>query len=150
MSERVLTNIRIRSEEDKKPMILHLDAPEDLPSVEGDPNRVFQILDNLVSNSYSYTAEKGTILIKLREKKNMIQVDVQDTGIGIPERIKDRIFERFYRGDDPKILSTSGTGLGLAVSKTLIEMHGGKIWFDSSGIPGEGSIFSFTLPIYQR
>lgn len=150
MSERVLTNIRIRSEEDKKPMILHLDAPEELPSIEGDPNRVFQILDNLVSNSYSYTAEKGTILIKLREKTHMIQVDVQDTGIGIPDRIKDRIFERFYRGDDPKILSTSGTGLGLAVSKTLIEMHGGKIWFESSGIPGEGSIFSFTLPIYQR
>lgn len=150
MAERVLTNIRIRSEEDKKPMIIHLDTPEGLPQIEGDPNRVFQIFDNLVSNSYNYTAEKGTILIRLREKKRMVQVDVQDTGIGIPDRIKDRIFDRFYRGDDPKILSTSGTGLGLAVSKTLIEMHGGKIWFESSGITGEGSVFSFTLPIYQK
>jgi len=150
MAERVLMNLRIRSDEDNKPLTLHLDAPEDLPFVEGDPNRVFQIIDNLVSNSYHFTSENGSIIIRLQEKEDNIQIDVKDTGLGIPDRIKDRIFERFYRGDDPRLAAPAGTGLGLAVSKTLIELHGGKIWFESSGVPGEGSIFSFTLPIYKR
>ncbi len=60
-----------------------------------------------------------------------------------------RIFERFYRGEDPMVLATAGTGLGLAISKILVEMHQGKIWFTSSGVRGEGSLFSFTLPVKQ-
>jgi signal transduction histidine kinase len=74
---------------------------------------------------------------------------VIDTGIGIQVKDQKRIFERFYRGEDPLVLATSGTGLGLALSKTLVEMHHGRIWFNSSGTAGEGSTFSFTLPVYH-
>jgi signal transduction histidine kinase len=78
-----------------------------------------------------------------------VQVDIQDNGIGIQQKDQHRIFERFYRGEDPLVLATSGNGLGLAIAKTLVEMHHGRIWFYSSGVRGEGSIFSFTLPVYQ-
>jgi signal transduction histidine kinase len=75
-------------------------------------------------------------------------VDVQDNGIGIPPADQDRIFERFYRGEDPMVLATPGTGLGLAIVKQLVNMHKGQIWMKSTGVPGEGSTFSFTLPVY--
>jgi signal transduction histidine kinase len=74
-------------------------------------------------------------------------VDITDTGIGIPLTEQDRVFERFYRGDNSLVLATSGTGLGLSIVQQLIHMHHGRIWLRSSGIPGEGSTFSFTLPI---
>ena len=70
-----------------------------------------------------------------------------DNGIGIEPRDRSRIFQRFYRGDDPLVLATAGTGLGLAISKILVEMHHGRIWFHSNGVRGEGSVFSFSLPV---
>ena len=78
-----------------------------------------------------------------------MQVDVQDTGIGIPAELHERVFERFYRGENPYVLASYGTGLGLAIVKNLVEMHRGQIWVESSGVPGEGSTFSFTLPVYR-
>ena len=85
--------------------------------------------------------------MRIKQIEGFVQIDIQDDGIGLSERDRSRIFERFYRGDDPLVLASAGTGLGLAISKILIEMHGGQIWFESKGIPGEGSTFSFTLPI---
>ena len=79
-----------------------------------------------------------------------VQIDIQDTGMGIPPTDRDRIFERFYRGENPLELGISGTGLGLSIVHNLIGMHNGTIWFDSAGVPGEGSTFSFTLPLYTR
>lgn len=76
-------------------------------------------------------------------------MDVKDTGVGIMPEEHERIFERFYRGENPMVMATAGTGLGLAISKTLIERLGGEIWFESSGVPGEGSTFSYTLPVYN-
>jgi signal transduction histidine kinase len=79
-----------------------------------------------------------------------VQVDVQDNGVGIPLNDQDRVFERFYRGEQPMILSTPGTGLGLSIVKQLVEMHKGRIWMKSSGVPGDGTTFSFTLPVYEK
>jgi signal transduction histidine kinase len=79
-----------------------------------------------------------------------VQVDVQDNGVGIPLNDQDRVFERFYRGEHPMILSTPGTGLGLSIVKQLVEMHKGRIWMKSSGVPGDGTTFSFTLPVYEK
>jgi len=76
-------------------------------------------------------------------------VDVQDSGIGINPADADRVFERFYRGEDPLVLATPGTGLGLSIVKQLVLMHNGKIWMESNGMPGQGSKFSFTLPVHQ-
>jgi two-component system sensor histidine kinase SenX3 len=80
--------------------------------------------------------------------KDEIQIDIQDNGIGIPPELQEQVFERFYRGEHPFVLASSGTGLGLAVVKNIVMMHGGHIWLESPGIPGEGSTFSFTLPLY--
>jgi signal transduction histidine kinase len=77
-------------------------------------------------------------------------VDVEDNGVGIPLNDQDRVFERFYRGEHPMVLSTPGTGLGLSIVKELVEMHKGRIWMKSSGVPGDGTIFSFTLPVYEK
>jgi PAS domain S-box-containing protein len=143
------SDIRRRAQEENKPIKVIVQAPSDLPLVYGDFDRVRQVLGNLMINSYNYTPAGGMITITIKDCVSTIQIDVLDTGIGIRDKDQKRIFERFYRGEDPLVLSTSGTGLGLALSKTLVEMHRGRIWFESSGIPGEGSTFSFSLPVHR-
>ena len=78
-----------------------------------------------------------------------IQVDIKDDGIGIAPEDQERVFERFFRGENPLVLATGGTGLGLSIVLQLVEMHHGRIWLESTGIPGEGSVFSFVLPLRQ-
>jgi GAF domain-containing protein len=148
MAEEVVSSVLRRSQEEQKPIGVNLDAPQQLPRVSGDPERVRQIIDNLVDNAYHYTPPNGQITISVHAENGGVQVDVSDTGIGIDPVSQDRIFERFYRGDDPLVLATPGTGLGLPIVRQLVEMHHGKIWMQSTGIPGGGSTFSFTLPLY--
>jgi GAF domain-containing protein/nitrogen-specific signal transduction histidine kinase len=138
-----------RNDEENKRMDIQISCPPELPRVLGDAERVRQILDNLLDNAYSYTPAGGRITLTLRQTNGEIQVDIQDNGIGILLEDQPRIFERFYRGENPLVLSTSGTGLGLSIVRHLVEMHKGRIWLKSNGLPGEGSTFSFTLPIYQ-
>ena len=126
-----------------------LEPQPGLPFAQGDMERVRQVMGNLVSNGYNYTPENGCVTVYIKEVGKEIQIDVRDTGIGIDQEAQHRIFERFYRGEDPLVLATAGTGLGLAIAKTLVEMHHGRIWFESSGVRGEGSTFSFTLPVYE-
>ena len=145
----VIADIQRRANEEIKPMTFSLDVQPDLPMAQGDMERIRQVLGNLVSNGYNYTAENGCVTVTIRMSGEQIQVDVQDNGIGIDPIVQRRIFERFYRGEDPLVLATAGTGLGLAIARTLIEMHHGSIWFESSGVRGKGSVFSFTLPVYK-
>ncbi|PKO17723.1 MAG: hypothetical protein CVU39_04370 [Chloroflexi bacterium HGW-Chloroflexi-10] len=147
--EGIFVQMHTRSMEEKKPMHFEMEITGDLLPARGDPERVLQILSNLITNGYNYTPENGRLLVQLRRIGPEIQVDVIDNGIGISKDDQQRVFERFFRGEDPLVLASSGTGLGLAVAKTLVEMHSGRIWFTSSGIPGEGSVFSFTLPVYK-
>jgi len=148
IADDIIASIKQRMKDENRVMEIAKDIPEDLPRVSGDPSRVRQILDNLVENAYQYTPENGHILIRMRKAELMVQVDVKDSGIGISPEEGERIFERFYRGEDPLVLATSGTGLGLSIVQTLVDMHQGRIWFESLGIPGQGSTFSFTLPVY--
>jgi PAS domain S-box-containing protein len=151
MAEDVLGEMLRRSQDDNKPMALSLDAPKDLPRVLGDPERVRQIIVNLMDNAYHYTPENGTIKIHMQILNGKeIQVDVEDNGVGIPVQDQSRIFERFHRGEHPLVLATPGTGLGLPIVRQLVEMHNGRIWMNSRGIPGEGSVFSFTLPTQKN
>ncbi|MFH1909417.1 MAG: ATP-binding protein, partial [Chloroflexota bacterium] len=157
VAEDVMAEVLHRSQAENKPMGLSLDAPPDLPRVYGDLERVKQILGNLVVNAYHYTPENGRISIHLQTVDGEVQVDVVDNGcafgnhngIGIPPADQDCVFERFFRGEDPLVLATPGTGLGLSIVKQLVNMHKGRIWITSTGVPGEGSTFSFTLPLYQ-
>ncbi len=136
-----------RSQEENKPMDVSLDVESSLPRVIADPERIRQILGNLVDNAYNYTPVAGKIKLVLHRSNGSVQVDVKDTGIGISIEQQERVFERFFRGEDPLVLATPGTGLGLPIVKQLVEMHRGKIWMNSSGIPGQGSTFSFTIPV---
>jgi signal transduction histidine kinase len=147
IAEEVVTETLRRSQTENKPMALSVDAPKNLPPVSGDTDRVRQILSNLVNNAYNYTPENGTIHVNIHQENGDLQVDVEDNGIGIKPDDQTRLFERFYRGEHPLVLATPGTGLGLPIVRQLIEMHKGKLWMKSTGIPGEGSTFSFTLPI---
>jgi PAS domain S-box-containing protein len=149
IAEDVIEDVLRRSQTDDKPMALSLDAPKKLPSVIGDSERVRQIMSSLVDNAYNYTPENGTITVNMHQKNGEIQVDIQDNGVGVALEDQPRIFERFFRGEHPLVLATPGTGLGLPIVRQLVEMHNGHIWMSSTGVPGEGSTFSFTLPIYK-
>ena len=127
---------------------------EDLPPVKADENRLQQILYNLVGNAIKFT-EQGTVKVTAIPNKTTqtpentestsITLTVSDTGIGIPETKRDRIFDSFTQGEGSATRAYAGVGLGLAVTKKLVEYHGGDIWVDSE--VGAGSQFSFTLPI---
>jgi PAS domain S-box-containing protein len=149
LAEKALSDLDHRCRQDGKAISIEINAYPNLPRAVGDQERVRQILDNLLDNAYSYTPAGGKIALSLGPADNGIQVDIMDTGIGITAKDQARIFERFYRGEAPLVLSTPGTGLGLPIVERLVEMHKGKIWFSSSGIKGEGSTFSFTIPCYS-
>ncbi|MCK4900622.1 MAG: HAMP domain-containing histidine kinase, partial [Anaerolineales bacterium] len=137
------------SEEENKTMQIELEPHPEIPTALGDRDRVRQILNNLLENAFHYTPENGKIKLELLHKNKELQINVIDDGIGIPPEVQPQIFERFYRGEHPYVLATSGTGLGLAIVQSLVEMHNGRIWIESNGLSGEGTKFSFTLPIYR-
>jgi len=125
---------------------LHLDLPGRLPPVTGDPDRIEQVVTNLVSNAIKYTPGGGEILVSAvqTDEAGGVRVSVRDHGIGMTPRDMEGLFNRFYRVDRDEVRATGGTGLGLYISKRLVERHGGRIWAESE--PGHGSTFSFTLP----
>jgi len=147
IAEDVVAEVLHRSQNEEKPMALSLEAPKDLPPVLGDGDRVRQILGNLVNNAFNYTPQNGTIRVNIHQENGEVQVDVQDNGVGIAPEDQDRVFDRFFRGENPLVLATPGTGLGLPIVRQLVEMHNGRIWMTSTGVSGDGSTFSFTLPI---
>jgi PAS domain S-box-containing protein len=149
IAHEAVNELERRTREDGKPMTIKLKVVPSLPLALGDKERVRQIFDNLLENAYQYTAEKGKISLRIHPSGKELQVDVEDNGIGIPPEQQDRVFERFFRGEHPFVLATSGTGLGLSIVKHLVEMHKGRIWLKSDGVPGRGSVFSFTLPAYE-
>lgn len=134
---------------EKKSMQFDIQLPQELPLINGDPERIRQILINLLGNAFHYTLENGRVTLRVRQTIDEVQIDISDNGVGIPAKEQERIFDRFYRGDNHMVIATAGTGLGLSIVSKLINMHHGRIWVQSSGIEGEGSTFSFTLPIYD-
>lgn len=148
----VMDDFQSRSKDDEKTMEFSLDITRELPTVNADPDRLRQIINNLVENAYHYTPENGQITVSVHEVNggDEVQINVRDNGVGISIDDQEQVFERFYRGENPLVLATPGTGLGLAIVKQLVEMHKGRIWAESSGKVGEGSIFSFTLPVNKE
>ena len=152
IADDAIDNILRHSQEEEKPMGFSLEVEPDLPSVYADPDRIRQIISNLIENAYHYTPKNGQVIISLRtiNENNEVQIDIQDNGVGIAVNDQAQVFDRFFRGEDPLVLATPGTGLGLPIVKQLVEMHKGRIWVESSGKIGEGSTFSFTLPVYKK
>jgi len=124
---------------------IEVDFPPDFPPVLADPEKVEEVLTNLIENAIKFSPQGGTITVKGEISQSEILVTVTDEGIGIPLRDQEWVFDRFYRVEDDSTKSTRGTGLGLYICKTLIEAHGGRIWVESE--LGKGSRFTFSLPI---
>lgn len=116
-----------------------------LPAVTADLVRLKQIIFNLVSNAVKFTPQGGQVWIEATPAREVIEISVCDTGVGIPKAELDRIWEAFHQVDASRTREEGGTGLGLALSKRLVEMQGGTIWVESE--VGKGSRFSFTLPL---
>jgi Na+/proline symporter/nitrogen-specific signal transduction histidine kinase len=115
------------------------------PPISGDRDRLVQVMVNLISNAVKFCdADRGKITIRLTTSDKQLQVDVQDNGIGIKVEDQNKIFEKFQQVKDPARGRPYGTGIGLTISKRIIDFHHGKIWVNST--PGTGSTFSFTLP----
>jgi two-component system sensor histidine kinase KdpD len=126
-----------------------LDLPDDLPPVELDYMEIDQVLTNLIENAAHYTPPESPIEISTRVEGDEIVVSVADRGPGIPPDDLTRIFDKFYRVKNiqTKLPSAPGSGLGLAVSRGMVEAHGGRIWAENR--PGGGAIFRFTLPVEE-
>ncbi len=145
-----------RRDIDEKEQALEIHIPEGLPLVWGDHTRLVQILINLVSNANKYTPEGGNVTVETKASKNrwdpdgapeVVRIAVKDTGLGMTLEDQAKIFTKFFRSEDPKAREAPGTGLGLNITRNLVEMQGGKIWFESEF--GVGTTFFFTVPIAE-
>ncbi|MDI6735732.1 MAG: ATP-binding protein [bacterium] len=117
---------------------------EYISTINADPVRFKQIIYNLLSNAIKFTPEGGTVNVNAGLVDEKVQISVQDTGIGIAREHYEKVFEEFEQIDSAYARQCAGTGLGLPLTKKLIELHGGKIWLESE--PGKGSTFTFTIP----
>lgn len=124
---------------------LLIDAAEDLPTVNVDADRMTQVLVNLLDNALRYTPAGGQIRLTAQFTAGGVELEVKDTGPGIPEEELDHLFERFYRGDKSRQREAGGSGLGLAIAKSLVEAQGGQIKVASK--PGVGATFIIELPV---
>lgn len=129
----------------QKSIQLSLHVSDTLPCVYVDPDKINQVLDNLISNAIKYTSETGKVQVKAEPRNDgQVEVTITDTGIGIPQKDLERIFERFYRVDKARSRNMGGTGLGLAIAQEIIRGHEGEIRIESEY--KKGTTVSFTLP----
>jgi len=146
----------MRRQIEEKNQQLHVELAEDIPMVWADRTRLTQILTNLISNAAKYTLAEGQMVVAAEVCPNqwdpigapkVVHIWVKDTGIGISIQDQTKIFQKFFRSEDPKTREAPGTGLGLNITKSLVEMQGGKIWFESEF--RTGTTFHFTVPISE-
>ena len=129
----------------EKGVTLKLEIADNLPKIQGDEQRIAQVLFNLMSNALRHTPAGGTITTSAELRDGRLLVSVRDTGTGISPEDLPHVFERFYRADRSRARTTGGSGLGLTIAKQIVEAHGGQIWAQSW--LGAGSTFTFSLPV---
>ena len=133
---------------DDRSVSLGIDAPDTLPRVNADPDRLRQVVLNLVENALRHTPRGGEVRITMRDAGDGVRMSVADTGKGIALEDLPHVFDHFYRADLSRARSSGGTGLGLAIVKSLVEAHGGRVTVESS--VGAGSTFTVTFPAYTE
>jgi two-component system phosphate regulon sensor histidine kinase PhoR len=138
----VLESIQVQAS--ARDVQIRLEGVDDDVIVKGDDLGLFRLFLNLIENAVKYNREKGWVYIQVCSLGKMIEVKIQDTGIGIPEDDLPRIFERFFRVDKAHSRQLGGTGLGLSIVKHIVQSHGGTIFVEST--VGEGSTFIVNLP----
>jgi signal transduction histidine kinase len=127
--------------------IIFLTPETKLPAVRADQEKIRIVLQNLLENAIKYSNMNGKIFISLKQDGEIIEASIKDTGIGISEDGKKKIFEKFYRDPEAQKREAVGSGIGLFTSKKIVEEHGGKIWFDSS--EGTGTTFFLSIPVFK-
>jgi PAS domain S-box-containing protein len=151
-SLRVLVNqvlISLQPQAHKAEVVLSHEIPPAIPSLSIDPQRLKQVLNNLVVNAIKFTPPGGTVTIAARtHDEDFVMVSVTDTGYGIPAEDRPHIFERFYQSNHSQQSKLGGYGLGLSITKLIVEQHGGTIGFDTT--LNKGTTFYFLLPIYKK
>lgn len=146
LAERAIARLRPQFDE-KGVGLVSVVAPA-LPRVPADADRITQVLINLLGNALRYTATGGNVTLRIAATSDGVCFDVHDTGEGIAAEHLPHLFERFYRVDKARSRALGGHGIGLTISKALVEAHGGRIWATSDG-PGNGATFRFTLPLQR-
>jgi signal transduction histidine kinase len=121
------------------------DVPADLPPIEADRERVHQVLFNLLDNAVRFTPSGGSVTVSAERRDGSVEVRVTDTGVGISPEHLPRLFERFYRADPARSRDDGGTGIGLAIARSVVEAHGGHL--SAASVLGTGSVFTFDLPV---
>lgn len=132
----------------QKNLTLKLNLPdEELPKMNVDPVRITEVINNLIGNAINYTQSGGSITVTTKKDKSELVTSIKDTGVGIPKEALSHLFTKFFRvsGALDQSSNSKGTGLGLYISKSVVDLHKGKIWAESE--PGKGSTFSFSLPL---
>ena len=145
VTEQVIENWREQLE--SKGLALEVSLPEVDLWIEGDPQRLSWAIDNLLNNAYSYTIA-GRVEVVLSQKGEEARLDVVDTGIGVAAANQPYLFTRFFRAGHDETYDVAGVGLGLYITRSLIEAHGGRAWAESE--LGVGSTFSLALPLQKR
>jgi signal transduction histidine kinase len=120
----------------------------EIPRVLVDEEKIRLAVQNLIENAIHYTPQGGRVTASVSHDTKEVMLQVQDTGMGIPENQKARVFEKFFRASNAKTVDTEGSGLGLYLVNNIIQAHGGKVWFTSE--EGKGSTFAFTLPVREE
>lgn len=141
--EEVLSEIRVARPDTG--IVLEREVAPDLPPVLADRERIHQVLFNLLDNAVRFTPAGGRVTVTAERRNGAVDVHVADTGPGIAPEHLPRLFERFYRVDPARSAREGGTGIGLAIARSVVEAHGGRIWAES--VPGQGSVFTFELPV---
>lgn len=118
---------------------------EGLPNFSFDPERIKQVLNNLLSNAIKFSKDGGTILVIAKKDDGLVKVEVSDTGVGIADKDKPFLFQKFFQASNHNGIKEKGTGLGLVIAKGIVEAHGGTIWVEDNN--PQGSRFIFTLPL---
>lgn len=139
---------QLRDEIERKSISVRIEVTPDLPMFFADELLVIEIVRRLVSNAVKFGYSGGRVILRaFLRPDELLQVEIEDNGVGLTVEQQQQIFRRFYRADNPGHGETSGAGLGLAIAKSFVELHNGKIWVQSQ--PGKGSTFCFTLPLKQ-
>jgi PAS domain S-box-containing protein len=136
----------VKPSAEAKGIRLTLDVPDDLPEITGDPDRLQQVVWNLVTNAVKFTPEGGLVEVRLGREPSGVRLTVRDTGIGIPTDFLPYVFERFRQADSTSTRAHGGLGLGLSIVRHLVELHGGMVRADSDG-EGKGAVFTVKLPL---